>query len=275
MPGVTQQGSHDLLFCAPYTRQRLRPPSSFHILASVASARARRARSLFVLCSSSQLESVAPLVSEVNRRHALKMLLVYSDTDPTWLPQMLERADLRAIRNMVVHSDIELPRRVLRAWELGAQDSLIAKATTVEDRLLVVTCSAKQYEVSFDAAAALRRIPASERRNFSIAEDGSYLHWAEPDIHLDADAIRTFVEPEWRDRALARKLSHDRGYGAAIKTLRASLRRSQAEIETLSERQVRRVESGESLSIDSLRRYAAGLNLEFDDFLGKVAELAS
>lgn len=274
MPGVTQRGSHELVFCAPYSRRQLSLPASFRILGSVGSERARQARSLFVLCSSSQLESVASLVSHVNKRHGLKMLLVYSDTDPTWLPQMLERADLRAIRNMIVHSDVELPRRILRAWELGAQDSLIAKAIVVEDRLLVVTCSAKRYEVKFTDAAPLRRIPVSERGHFSLAEDGSYLHWPVPDIHLDADAIRTFVEPEWRDRSLAKKLSHDRGYGAAIKSLRESLGHNQTGIGDLSERQVRRIETGESLTVESLRRYSAGLGLEFDDFLGRVAELA-
>lgn len=269
---VTPHASHELLFRATYPKGKLRLPASFHEWTSDRDI-GRRAKSLFVLCSSSRLESVSQVVTQVNKRHALKLLLVYSDTDPTWLPQIMERADLRAVRNMVVHSDIELPMRVLRAWELGAQDSLIAKAMVVKNRLLLVTCSARQYDVSFEDLPSLKRIPIAERENFELAEDGSYIHWPEPDIHLDVDAIRASVDPEWRNHVLAQKLTHDRRYGAAVRSLRESSGLTQAEIVSLSERQVRRIEAGEGFSTESLRRYAEALKLKFPQFLSKVAEL--
>jgi hypothetical protein len=45
--------------------------------------------------------------------------------------------------------------------------------------------------------AALKRIPDAERANFSMDEDGSYIHWPGPDIHLDLDAVRVAID--WKN----------------------------------------------------------------------------
>jgi hypothetical protein len=271
MPAVPKPHSHELMLAAPYSRSQLQPPAAFKVVQPKADV-ARLARSLVVLCYSSHLNSVASIVSEVNKRHALRLLLVYCDTDPTWLPQLLERADLRAIRNMVAHSDTGLPKRVLRAWALGAEDALVAKAAVVGDRLFVVACSGRQYDVTIDDIPALARLPVDERTAFAVADDGSYIHWPKSDVHLDIDAIRALIDPAWRDRLLAKRLAHNHAYGTALRRLREAAGVKQSSVAGLSERQVRRMESGESLSADSLRLYAAALSLRFSDFLSAVAD---
>ena len=88
-----------------------------------------------------RLPEIADFVSGVNRQHRLRALFVRQDADPTWLPQLLERARLRTLRNMLVHQDYSVASRVLAAWEHGAQDQLIANATVAQNKLFVMSCA--------------------------------------------------------------------------------------------------------------------------------------
>jgi hypothetical protein len=114
---------------------------------------------------------------------------VRDDVQPISMPQMFERAGLRLMRNTVVHSDPGVPRRVLTAWVQNAQDQLIAKASVSDDCLFVLSCALQPYEIAFDMMPALRLVPTAERANFTVDEDGSYIHWPGPDVHIDLDTI--------------------------------------------------------------------------------------
>jgi len=147
---------------------------------------------------------------------------------------MFERAGLRMMRNTVVYSDSSVPRRVLSAWIQNTQEELIAKASVSKDRLFVFSCALQPYEVAFESMPSLKRIPITERANFTVDEDGSYIYWAGPDIHVDLDAIRAAIDPEARARAEAAKALHDSRYGAAIAKLRSRMGLKQSQIEGLS-----------------------------------------
>jgi hypothetical protein len=232
-------------------------------------------RNLFVLVPATGLPDVSEFVSVANRRHRLRALLVRDDVQPSSVPQMFERAGLRMMRNTVVHSDPSLPRRVLTAWAHNAQNQLIAKAGVSEDRLFALSCALQPYEVAFDAMAALKRIPVAERANFSVDDDGSYIHWPGPDIHVDLDAIRVAIDPEERAKAQAAKALHDGRYGAAIARLRLASSLKQSDIEGLSERQVRRIEKGEGTTYEALRRLAAAHQMDLEEYLRELAANAS
>ena len=49
-------------------------------------------------------------------------------------------------------------------------DALIAKATVSEDRLFVLSCALRQYEVAFSDMTALKRIPKTERPKISYLQ---------------------------------------------------------------------------------------------------------
>ena len=232
---------------------------------------AEHARNVFVLARATELSDVSEFVSIANRRHQLRALFVRDDVDARWLPQCFERAGLRTLRNTLVHSDLEVPKRVLTAWWHGAQDALIADASVAHVHLFVVSCALDHYHVAFDDVPALKDIPEDERKNFRIDEDGSYLHWPVPDIHIDLDVIRAAIDPEWRAQLLAEKLTHDRRYGAAIAELRLSKGLKQSEIPGLSERQLRRIERGAGTSYESLRRLAEAHGMKLDVYLEVVA----
>jgi Protein of unknown function (DUF2442) len=126
-----------------------------------------------------------------------------------------------------------------------------------------------------DSMPALKRIPISERANFTVDEDGSYIHWPGPDIHLDLDAIRAAIDPEARGRAEAARALHDSRHGAAISKVRLRMGLKQSEIKGLSERQVRRIEKGEGTTYEALRHLASAHRMDLESYLRELAVNAS
>lgn len=236
---------------------------------------AEHGRNIFVLIPASELPDVAEFVSIANRRHQLRALLVRDDVRPSSIPQMFERAGLRMVRNTVVYSDASIPRRVLSAWTHRAQEQLIAQVSVSKERLFVLSCALQPYEIAFDTMPSLKRIPLAERGSFVVDEDGSYIHWPGPDIHLDLDAIRGAIDPEGRARAKAARAVDDSRYGGAIAKLRLRMGLKQSEIQGLSERQVRRIEKGEGTTYEALGRLAAAHRMDLESYLRELAINAS
>lgn len=232
---------------------------------------AGRGKNLFVLASATGLPEVAAFVTAANQRHQLRVLFVREDADPSWLPQLLERASLRTLRNTLLHSGGAMPRRVLMAWRHGAQHALIANASVADDLLFVLSCALEPFELTFGQSAALRRVPKSERANFRISPSGSYIHWPRPDVHLDLDAIRATIDPAWKEYASAQRIAHDRRYGHAISAVRKRLGLRQSDIAGLSARQVRRIENGEGTSVEALRLLARAHGLKLGAYLDVLA----
>ena len=230
-----------------------------------------RGKNIFVLVPATELPEVSEFVSTANRRHQLRALLVRDDVQPSSIPQMFERAGLRMMRNTVVYSDFSVPRRVLNTWTQNSQDQLIAKAGVSEDRLFLLSCGLDPYEVAFDNMPSLKRIPVSQRANFIVDEDGSYIHWPGPDVHIDLDAVRATIDPEARARAEVFKALHNSRHGAAIAKLRLASGLKQSEIEGLSERQVRRIERGEGTTYEALSRLASAHHMDVNEYLRKIA----
>ena len=231
-----------------------------------------RTPNVFVLTSAIHLPEVTGFVRSLNKQHWLRVLFIRADVDARLLPQMLERADLRVLKNTLVHSGSELPKRVLQAWHCGAQDHLIATAEVVEDRLLVISCALEMFEIPFDSLPALRSMPAHLRSAFDISSEGSYLHWPEPDIHLDMEAFRYAADPRFRERAEAIKLAADTRFGRAIARIRKQKGLTQADIRGLSDRHVRRIEKGAQPRISSLTLLAEGHGLSLNEYLNLIAE---
>jgi hypothetical protein len=187
----------------------------------------------------------------------------------------MKRAELRASGNIVLHKDWGLPTRVLKAWKLGAQDLLIANASATSDKLFVLSCSLAEYELPFDAVEALKSIPPGERDRFTIADDGSYLHWPSSDIHLDLDALRYATDPQWRQKVDRERTTRHARFGAAVEAVRKEHRINQSDITGVSERQIRRIEKGSVPRVKTLELMARAHGLALDDYLITVAEKAA
>lgn len=257
------------------SRNKIPSGGGVHVIDEPRLQTAERARNVFVLVAATDLAEVSRFVSLANRRHQLRALFVRDDLDAHWLPQLFERAGLRTLRNTLVHSNFTLPRRVLAAWIHGAQEDLIADARVANDCLFVTSCTLKEYDVPIDEIPSLSGLPKSELTNFEIDEDGSYIHWPGPDIHLDLETIRATNDPSVRQRALVEKLRHERRYGEAIATFRVAQGLKQSEIDGLSERQVRRIEKGTPTSYVALDKLARAHGMDLSNYLNELARIVS
>jgi len=229
-------------------------------------------RQVFVLTAASRLGDVARLVTAANREHKLRALFVRTDVDPRLLPQIFEHAGLRTMRNTIAHYGPDIPLRVLRAWEIGAQRDLIADASVIGDTLQVVSCEPQSYRIPFSAVTALREMPIADRSNLEVASDGSYVHWPTHDIHMDLASLLTAIGA--RHKAERVKHAYGHSYGMAIAHFRKKHGLRQTDIGGLSEREVRRIEAEGEGSLDSLRKLAAAHELELSTYLDRIATLA-
>jgi hypothetical protein len=232
------------------------------------------ARHVFVLCSATGLGEVAGAASRANREHRLRALFVREDIDPEFLGSMLEGANLRFVRNLVVHHGSSVPRRVLRAWDVASQDALIADASVSEGRLHLLSCALERFVISLRDVPALAGVTERERGEFQLAEDGSYLHWPGPDAHLDLDGVRYLVDPVARKRMDVSRLAHDRRFGAAVAQLRRDKGLTQSGIPGVSPRHVRRIEAGSLPRVSTLETMVRAHGMGLDEYLAAIARLA-
>lgn len=231
------------------------------------------ARRLLVITSATRLSDFAPIITEANSANRLQALLVRTDVEPEWVPFMLQRAGLRTLRNTLVHSGGSLPARMLRALASNLHRDSIATATVVQDRLIIISCALEVFETGFDELSALARIPREHRSRFEIDEDGVFIHWPEPDVHLDLDDIRLARDPQRKARAKSLKAAHDTAFGAAVRKLRQARGIKQTDVPGVSARHVRRIESGYVPGEEAIDALAAAHGMDPDDYLNELSEL--
>ena len=257
------------------TLPRLRSKKSRKVIRTLDKSVLQDRGNLFVICRTTLVGDFAPLILESWRKKHLLGLLLLQDVAPTFVDPLLQAAKLTHVRNVLVHGQqglFEKVSRILNAWETGTPDQLIADATVAGEQLLVRSCDFRLYQVPFDSLKALRKIANESRDKFEISSDGSYIHWTDHDIHLDLDAFRYAIDPVWKARKDRQRLFHDVRFGAAVALLRKECGLTQSGIPELSEREIRRIEKGETQPRSStLGIIAKAHDMTLDDYLGEVA----
>jgi hypothetical protein len=229
-------------------------------------------KNLFLLTSLTRLPEITSLIKSAVQTHRLRAILLRQDVDGRWIPQMLERASVHVLKNVLVFSDAIVPQRIMNAWSMGYAGNLIADATIVNENLLVVSCELERFEVAFDAIPGLKKLPVKKRHAFTISPEGSYIHWPEPDIHIDMDGIRYLTDPTWRQKCDIEKIAHEKTFGASIAAIRKNYSLRQSDIIGLSDRQIRRIEAGERPSLQTLQLLAKAHKMEVNDYLNEIAK---
>lgn len=275
MPGLTER---ELEMCIlvndqDATAARLGRFSHVHGKSEFKDLDVSHARHVFVVSDMIGLASLSNIIRQANDAHRLRAIFVREDNNKHWITRILERANLRTLRNLLVHSGFDVPRRVLMAWKYQQEDKLIADAAAFGDNLLVVDCSLTTYEIPFSAIKGLKRIPKTKRSKFVITEDGSHISWPDFDVDLDIAAVQRILNPEAAERAKVRALAHNQWLGRSIAHLRKSCKLRQDEIPGISDRQLRRIESGEHASLKSMQCLAAAHRMSMNDYLNRIAEI--
>lgn len=233
---------------------------------------AKGSANILVVVRASRLQEVASFARRANSHHHLKVMLVRADLEPCWITHLLESAGLRMLKNLHVHADLSLAFRVVGAWRMGAQDQLIADAVVLGDRLMVVDCALRKFEVRLAQIPGLTTTASAGRKRFNIAPDGAYIHWPDADVHVDIGTLQVLTSRQTREQVAEDRLRRDRLLGGAIATVRAARGLRRAEVEGLSSRQVERLESGQSLPrTATLNKLAAAHGMTLAAYLDALA----
>lgn len=149
----------------------------------------------------------------------------------------------------------------------------IIDAYLVGDSLLVRGPKHRMLHVPMKNLPSLRDRPRVVQRNFQIDPDGSFILWPDIGVHLGWNQFLQSVEPNELRKAQQRSEGFNQRYGAAIKKLREEAGISQSKIPGLTERQVRRIEQGESRATSgALAALAKAHGLDTNTYLEKLSK---
>lgn len=202
-------------------------------------------------------------------------LVVFGNIERDELVNALQDIALLAADRSVapyVVPDREALRRVVFAHAAQAEDRLIASMSVEGSDIVVWSCEPRPYRVAVSAIPALARMPARALADFHVSNSGSRVHWDEGDVDLSLDVFRVHADPAFRSKKERETRQEARGYAKAIRALREERGIKQTEIPDLSEREVRRLESGDHMpQYRSLEKLAGAHGMSVDAYLAELA----
>ncbi len=189
------------------------------------------------------------------------------------LLQLLVHLSRVPAREPYVAPSPEAVRRLVLARQQGSAEDLIASAAVEDGRLVVWSCEPRRFDVPIADISALAALSPNALRKFEVSTSGSRIHWPDADVDINLDTIRVHADPGVRreHEALARKEAAR--YADAIRSFREERGLKQAQIDGLTDRQVRRLEQGETMPrIDTLKKLAAAHGMGIGDYLKELAK---
>jgi hypothetical protein len=211
---------------------------------------------------------------------AFHLLFTEPSTHPEQVAQWMRTTKIRSEGRLhvVQVEGLEVPRvshllgRLRGALGRDGSRAIIVDAYLSGNTFLVRGPKYRMLHVSIDALAELKDRPREEVRNFAIDPDGSFIHWPDLDIHLGWNQFLQAVDPVELRKTQQRSAGFNERYGAAIREVRAAAGISQAKVEGLTERQLRRIERGECRATTrALRALARAHGLDTNVYMEKLA----
>jgi uncharacterized protein DUF2442/helix-turn-helix protein len=164
-------------------------------------------------------------------------------------------------------------RRIVLARRSGAQKELIASVSIEDGKLVAWSCEPRRFEVPVAQIPVLARMSAAALAKFDLSASGSRIRWPDEDVDINLDTIREYADPDVRRQHEIHARQEAARYAKAIRQLREERGLKQADIDGLTERQVRRLEQGDTVpQIETLRRLATAHGMVVDDYLHELAK---
>ncbi len=221
-------------------------------------------------------ERAEPVVSG-----AFHILFTEPATHPDQVAQWMRTTKIRSenrlhvvrVENLESPQVSQLLGRICFALGRKGTPGNIIDAYLAGDSLYVRGPGHRMLHVPVNSIRALGGQPRSVLRNFQIDPDGSFVHWPDLDVHLGWNQFLQAVDPEELRKAQQRSEGYNKRYGAAIRKLREEARLSQSMIEGLTERQLRRIEQGESRATRAaLGTLAKAHGLAVNDYMDRLSK---
>jgi hypothetical protein len=163
--------------------------------------------------------------------------------------------------------------RFLRGHAIGIPDQTIVEAR-LDGRLLTLTdAELGRHIIETDKVRPLKAMEDSELAAFTIHSNGRYLSWSDGEVEMTLQGLRQASDESYRALTGVEDLKRAAGYGRALRRVRERHQVRQNDVPGLSERQLRRLETGVSPpSLDAMQALADRLRMPMNELLQHVAE---
>lgn len=212
------------------------------------------------------------------RAHPLPWVVIEGESAPpprSEALQALVQLTAQLGRAPYVTSALPVVRRMILAHKSNAERQLIASASISGDKLVVWTCEPQRLEVPVEAIPSIARMDPSSQSKFIVSESGSRIHWPDDDVDLTAESIRAFADPQVRREQQAARRAEAALYAKAIRSLREQHGLRQSDIPGLTDRQVRRLEEGDTMPrVATLQKLARAHGMDVDAYVAALAALS-
>lgn len=175
-------------------------------------------------------------------------------------------------------SDKEVSQRILNAWRMGAQESLIAdfKIDHSGD-IFIRSCDFNIYSCDKHLLKVLDDLNDDELHNYILDKDGSYVYWPSHDIHLDLDNFKYLLDEKYKNKIIKQNLKYFKDLGPKLEKLRKIQGKTQKDFPGISDRQIRRYENptevGHIPSYKSLEIIAKIYGMSFEELMTTLSDL--
>lgn len=168
-----------------------------------------------------------------------------------------------------------LVERFLTALDCADDDHRILDMWWEEEILVVVSPANEGFRkvrVPLTKLPALKRCSKDALQRFEIDDDGLFVYWPEPDVHLGWEQFEMAVNQHACLRAKQQSAAFNRSYGSAIGAFRKANGLRQTDIRGLTARQIGRIERGECrATYGALEKLAQAHGVSLSEYLDKLA----
>lgn len=172
---------------------------------------------------------------------------------------------LRVCRDPSVVKRLVIALKRPAAWE-GILDAYI-----LYDSLVVVLGDMSIREFPVGKLPKVACFPPAVLSNFEIDSAGSFLYWADRDVHMGPSQMLQAVDPMYLAEVEIRRYEME-NVSQALEDMRKDRQLKQTEILGLSERHVRRLEKEKArLTVDAATRFASAFGLSLSGFLDELS----
>ncbi len=180
----------------------------------------------------------------------------------------------KSLLSKVVHvTDEAMLFRLLHAIKIGAESDLILDAVINNDQLTVTGCDCETYSGPISDIPPLKSISKAQLE-FSIDQHGSYLHFPTKDIHLDLHTLRYIWDEGFRKQEAVKTMKRLRNWGERMTNFRKLHKLNQSDFDGLSDKQIRRFESGEQIpTLSALRKISKAYSMNVEDFISALGSI--
>jgi hypothetical protein len=187
--------------------------------------------------------------------------------------EALSRLSHRAQREPYIAPSPDAVRRLVLARRGGAEKELVASAAVEDGTLVVWSCEPRRFEVPVSEIPALAGMTAAALAKFELSASGSRIRWPDADVDINLDTIREHADPEVRRQHEARARQEAARYAKAIRSFREERGLKQSDVAGLTDRQLRRLEEGDTVpQIETLRKLASAHGMTIHDYLRELAK---